>query len=282
MKTFLDCIPCFLNQALRAGRAVTEDPEILKAILDRAASRIKDMRLDQTPPEMALAVYSDVREVTGTEDPFSQLKTEHITEALSLYPGLRQKVHGSDDPLLTAVRAAIAGNVIDLGASREFRIKEDIDTVLGQEFAVFHMAAFRRAVETAKKILYLGDNAGESVFDRLLIETMGKPVTYAVRGRPVINDVTLDDAMASGLCEAAEVVSSGSPAPGIIPDLCSPEFLRLFHEADMIVSKGQGNYEGLSGTARPVFFLLMAKCPVIAEDIGVEVNDIVLKYSLNQ
>ena len=105
---------------------------------------------------------------------------------------------------------------------------------------------------------------------------MAKPVSYAVRGRAIINDVTKGDAIDSGLDEVAEIISSGSPAPATILDLCNEDFLKRFKQADMIISKGQGNYEGLSDTDRPVFFLLKAKCPVIASDIGVHEDDIVL------
>ena len=280
MKTFLDCIPCFISQALRAGRMATEDEAVVKELLDRAGCRIREMRLDQTPPEMALSIYEDVRAVTGIDDPFKKAKEEHIAEALSLYPGFEERIRKSADPLMTAVRIAIAGNVIDLGASREFHIQKDVDAVLGQKFAICHMDEFRNAVESSESILYLGDNAGESVFDRLLIEEMGKPVTYAVRDRAVINDVTMEDALASGLGNSATLVSSGSPAPATILHLCSPVFREIYDRAEMIISKGQGNYEALSDTDRPVFFLLKAKCPVIASDIGVDVDDIVLKYAL--
>lgn len=280
VRTFLDCIPCFLNQALRAGRMATDDETVLKELLDRAGCRIKEMRLDQTPPEMALSVYEDIRTVTGIDDPFRKAKEEHIAEALSLYPALERRVRVSSDPLLTAVRIAIAGNVIDLGACRKFDLEKDVDAVLEKKFAIFHMEEFREALNSAENILYLGDNAGESVFDKLLIETMGKPVTYAVRHRAVINDVTMRDALASGLGDSATLVSSGSPAPATVLHLCSRDFLDVFDGADMIISKGQGNYEALSETERPLFFLLMAKCPVIAGDIGVEVDDIILKYAL--
>lgn len=280
MKTFLDCIPCFMGQALRAGRAATTDESILKELLDRAGCRISDIPLDLTPPEIAMMIYEDVREITGVDDPFSGAKKRHIQEALGLYPAMKERVGNSPDPLRTAVGIAIAGNVIDLGTGRDFDIEKDIEAVLNRRFAIDHMEEFRERLSAAETVLYLGDNAGESVFDRLLIETMDKPVTYAVRSRAVINDVTLEDALASGLGEAARIVSSGSPAPGVVPRLCSPSFMELFDDSPMIISKGQGNYEGLSGTTGPVFFLLKAKCPVIARDIGVNENDLILKYAL--
>ncbi len=280
MRTYLDCIPCFLSQALRAGRAATSDETVLKALLDRVGGRIGDIPLDHTPPEIALRVYDDIREVTGVEDPFREAKKRHIAEALRLYPSMRERVLNSSDPLRTAVGIAIAGNVIDLGTGKDIRIREEIEGVLHRRFGIDHMEDFRRKLSDVSGVLYLGDNAGESVFDRLLIETMDKPVTYAVRARPVINDVTMEEAIASGLGEVAEIISSGSPAPAVVPRLCSPDFMEMFNSSQMIISKGQGNYEGLSGTGRPVFFLLKAKCPVIAGDIGVREGDLVLEYSL--
>jgi len=280
VRTYLDCIPCFLSQALRAGRAATSDEALLKVLLDRVGAGIGDIPLDHTPPEIALRVYDDIREITGVEDPFREAKKRHIAEALLLYPSMRERVLNSSDPLRTAVKIAIAGNVIDLGTGKDIKIKEGIETVLHRPFAIDHMEDFRRKLSDASDILYLGDNAGESVFDRLLIETMGKPVTYAVRARPVINDVTTEEAVESGLGEVAEIVSSGSPAPAVVPRLCSREFMELFDSSPLIISKGQGNYEGLSGTRRPVFFLLKAKCPVIAGDMGVSEGDLVLEYSL--
>lgn len=280
MKTFLDCIPCFVQQALRAGRTAMDDEKEIKKLLDRIGERIKDIPMDHTPPEMGLIIYDEIRKITGTEDPYEKEKKAHIIEAGRLYPEIKKKRDESKDPLLTAVRIAIAGNVIDLGMGKNFHIENDMNSILEKEFAICDIKEFREKLQNAQHILYLGDNAGESVFDRLLIETLNKPVTYAVRGRAIINDVTEKDARDSGLDEVAEIISSGSPAPATILALCNEKFLERFQQADMIISKGQGNYEGLSGTARPVFFLLKAKCPVIARDIGVEEDDIVLKYAL--
>jgi hypothetical protein len=156
-------------------------------------------------------------------------------------------------------------------------MEQDLLTILDQPMAICHLDSFVSTLSSAKSILYLGDNAGESVFDKILIEAMQKPVTYVVREHPVINDVTMEDALASGIQEVASIISSGSDAPGILLNDCSDEFRHAFENADMIISKGQGNYETLSETTRPVFFLLKAKCHVIAHHLGVNENDIVLK-----
>ena len=277
MKTYLDCLPCFMSQALRAGQMATKDEIKIKELLDNVGCMLKDIPMESTPPETGDLIYQKVREITGVEDPYKKIKESNIKEAIALYPKLKQVVKKSDNRLLTAIRIAIAGNVIDLGVGKDFNILEDVEKILVQDFAIFDFKEFSSQLKNAKSILYLGDNAGESVFDKILIEELGKPVTYVVREIPVINDVVFEDAINSGLDEVAEIISSGSSAPGTILSLCNNAFLEKFNKADMVISKGQGNYEGLSNTNRSVFFLLKAKCGVIARNLGVKENDIVLK-----
>lgn len=268
-----------MKQALRAGRTATNDQAKIKQLLDEVGCMIKDIPLYATPPETADLIYKKIAETTGVADPYKDQKKASILEALALYPQLKIKVESSPDPLLTAIKLAIAGNVIDLGVSSKYNLKNEIDKILVQEPAIFHYEEFKATLKKAGTILYLGDNAGESVFDRLLIETINKPITYVVRDKPVINDVILQDAIDSGINQIADIISSGSSAPGIIPERCSREFLDYFTNADMVISKGQGNYEGLSETRRLVFFLLKAKCPVIAKNLGVNTGDIILSMN---
>jgi uncharacterized protein with ATP-grasp and redox domains len=280
MKTYLDCIPCFFKQALFAARMAVDDEAIIKQVLDRVGILVAKIPLDSSPPETGRQVYRTVRQVTGVDDPFKGLKEEGIEKALALYPSLKDMVKKAKDPLETAVRLAIAGNVMDFGANPDFELEKEIQEVLQQEPSIDHYPAFKNKLATARKILYVGDNAGETVFDRVLIETMGKPVTFAARQRPIINDATTEDAMRSGLDKVATVISSGCDAPGTLLEGCSDYFLGLFKEADLIISKGQGNYETLSNERRPIFCLLKAKCAVIAKDLGVKVGDTVAKYFL--
>jgi len=186
-------------------------------------------------------------------------------------------VEQSDDPLLTAIRIAIAGNVIDLGINKTFDLVKDVEKILAQDFAIFDYDSFRQRLDGAQNVLYLGDNCGESVFDKILIEQIKKPVIFAVRSAPIINDVTMEEAIESGLDEVANLMESGCVAPGTILSQCTEEFMEVYNSADLIISKGQGNYEGLSEADRPIFFLLKAKCHVIAKDLGVHEGDIVLK-----
>jgi uncharacterized protein with ATP-grasp and redox domains len=279
MKTYLDCIPCFLKQALFAARAALDDEKKIKQVLDRIGMLISEIPLHSAPPETGREVYRAVREITGVDDPFASLKGQSIEKALALYPSLRDVVEKSADPLETGIRVAIAGNIIDFGANPDFQLEQGIQEALRKEPAINHYEAFKNKLESACKILYVADNAGETVFDKILIEVMAKPVVYAVRDRPVINDATVEDAMKSGLDEVAKVVSSGCDAPGVVLNRCSEEFLDHLRRADLIISKGQGNYETLSGEKRPIFYLLKAKCPVIAKDLGVKEGDTVIKYA---
>lgn len=277
MKTFLDCLPCMMDQALRAGRIATDDERIIKKLLDEVGAMMKDIPLENTPPETGEIIYRKVREITGVADPYKEVKEANIEEALSLYPELKKIVKESENSLLTAIRIAIAGNVIDLGVNKKFNLVEDVQKILKQDFAIMDFDKFEKQLKIADSVLYLGDNAGESVFDKILIEELNKPTTYVVREIPVINDVTEEDAIASGIREVAEIISSGTTAPAVILSLCNNEFIKRFNNSKMIISKGQGNYEGLSDVKQPVFFLLKAKCFVIANDLNVEENDIVLK-----
>jgi len=277
MKTFIDCIPCFFEQALRAGRIATDDEQVLKHLLDELGRNLEHISLENTPPETGRLIYRMVREITGNPDPFRDLKRESTQQALALYPSLKRVIDESGDSLLTAIRVAIAGNVIDFGASATYDIDAAIEDALEKDFAICDYSAFKRRLGDSESILYIGDNAGETVFDRLLIEQMNKPVTYVVREMPVINDATAEDAIQAGIDRVATIVSSGTDAPGTILSTCSPEFKEMLNSAEFVLAKGQGNYEGLSTEDYSIFFLLKIKCQIIADDIGVAKGAIVLK-----
>ncbi|MCL5278157.1 MAG: ARMT1-like domain-containing protein [Deltaproteobacteria bacterium] len=277
MRTYPECISCFLNQALRAGRAATTDEMKLKKLLAETTMLLKSIPPDTTPPEIGMSVYRKVREFTGVIDPYKDIKRDSTRQALRLYPYLKSKVDASGDRLLTAIRIAIAGNIIDRGIDKDYNLKEEIDDTLQKDFALSDYDKFRRRLTKMENILYIGDNAGETVFDKILIEELKKKVLYTVRETPVINDATYEDAVEAGIDTVAGIVSSGTSAPGTILKTCNDTFRYLYKNSDFIISKGQGNYEALSHEDRPIFFLLKVKCMVIARDIGVGTGDIVLK-----
>ena len=280
MRTHLDCIPCFFKQALKAARLAGANEDTQKRILDNLAAEIPNFPLSSSPPEMGGIVYRLVREITGEEDPFKEVKDEYNKIALNSYPDLKNKVIHSGDRLLAAIRLAIAGNVIDLGADNPFDLEKEIEDVFKKDFAIFDYQEFKEALKSTKQILYLADNAGEVVFDRILIEELNKEVTYVVRDKPVINDALIEDAKFCGIDKMAKIISNGSDVPGTVLSLCSRDFLDLYEKAKLIISKGQGNFEGLAGSDNaPIFFLFKVKCPVIGNDVGCNDGDIVLKYN---
>jgi damage-control phosphatase, subfamily I len=280
MRTYLDCIPCFFKQALKAARMAGADEDVQKKILDNLAAEVPNFPLSSSPPEMGRIVYRLVTEITGEEDPFKKVKDKYNKLALNIYPDLKDKVAHSKDRLLTAIRLAVAGNIIDFGVDNPFVLEKEIEDVFRKDFAIFDYQEFKETLKNAKRILYLADNAGEIVFDRILIEELNREVICVVRDKPVINDALIEDAKFCGIDKIAKVVSNGSDAPGTILDLCSRDFLSLYAKAKLIISKGQGNFEGLWGKDdAPVFFLFKVKCPIIAHDIGCKVDDIVLKYN---
>jgi len=183
-----------------------------------------------------------------------------------------------------AIKVAIAGNIIDFGVNNRissgFNIEEELEDTLEQDFAIFDYADFKDALKDVDEILYLADNTGEIVFDRVLIEELGKRVIYVVRDKPIINDATMEDALFCKMDKVARVISSGCDAPGTILRYCSKEFLTYYSRAKLIISKGQGNYETLSEEKKPVFFLLKTKCSIIANDLGCKTGDIILKANL--
>jgi uncharacterized protein with ATP-grasp and redox domains len=252
------------------------DESTVRDVLIAFGSHLLHVREDAIPPEIGRDAYRIISKKTGIADPYAQLKKECTQQSLSLYPRLKEKVAGSPYPLKMAIRMAIAGNVIDFGANADFDLDKDLDDLLSRPLAVDDSSLFAVVLQNARKILYLADNAGETVFDRILIEELGKPVVYAVREKPIINDATVQDARDAGIDNIAEIISSGTDAPGTILNLCSGRFSDIYLSADLIISKGQGNYEGLSEENRPVFFLLKAKCAVIARDLGVEQGSLVL------
>jgi uncharacterized protein with ATP-grasp and redox domains len=277
MRTYLDCYPCFLRQALEAARLTGADDNQQKAILDQVLQVLRRSELSSTPPEIGDAIHRLVRQARGDGDPYLETKEASTRQALACYPRLRELVQNAGDALDVAVRLSIAGNIIDSGPDQQYDLWNVIERVLAQPFAVDDMTAFRKALAAADRVLYLADNAGETVFDRVLIEVLGIPVVYAVKGGPVLNDATLEDALAAGLDQVADVVETGSDAPGTILGRCPAKFRQLYDEAEMVVAKGQANYETLSEAGPKVFFLLQTKCPVIARDAGVTIGSILLR-----
>jgi uncharacterized protein with ATP-grasp and redox domains len=279
VKTELACLPCFFGQLRRtlqyAGVNGTRGREIER----RAASLIEQASLDEVPARTTTLLHRLLREETGL-DPYQRVKETYNRIALERLPALRRMAEQAPDRLEGAVRVAIAGNVIDFGIYESV----DLDRALEESFrlplseSVYR--AFARAVNGSRRILYLCDNAGEIVFDRVLIETlraMGKELVAAVKGAPVINDAMLIDAMTAGIDECATLIDNGNDGIGTLLETCSPRFLDAYQSADLIISKGQANFETLVQTKdERIFFLFKVKCPVVAAFLHRPDGDIVL------
>ena len=282
MKTFFDCTACFIRQTLDSIRLLTPDETVHERVLREVLRAAAEMDLRQTPPAMGQRIHRVIREIVGQNDPYRAVKDRFNRLGQRLYPMLKKQLECSPDPMETAVRFAIAGNIIDLGVKTNLTEAQVYDSIAqaSSDPLVGNLEEFTEALSRADKILYVADNAGEIVFDRLLIERLPpEKVTVAVKGFPVINDATMVDAQAAGLPGLVEVIDNGSDAPGTILDDCSDAFRKRFEEAELVIAKGQGNYETLSEVNQDVYFLLKVKCPVVARDIGCPVGSLVLRQS---
>jgi hypothetical protein len=271
MKTSLDCVPCLVRQSMDAIRLCDVAPDASTMAVREILLAITALDFSRSPPQLAGELQAQLREITHCDDPYREAKRRFNDLALELVPPLAAAVKRSDDPFAAAVRLAIAGNVIDLGVKSgltEDDVRHAASAALDHP-VVGDVAILRQAAAMAQRILYLTDNAGEIVFDRVLIEQLPRSrVTIAVRGRPAINDATREDAAAAGLQEIAEVIDNGSAIPGTVLSDCSPEFRRRFAEADLVIAKGQGNFETLNDVPAPLFCLFRVKCAIIAEHCG--------------
>lgn len=281
MKTYFDCYPCFLRQALRAARLSGADEAQQYCILQQTLALLQQLPPDANPPEIGNQIHQIVREVVNVQDPYLEAKKISTQQAMALYPKLKAMVEQSEDPLGLAIRLSIAGNIIDFGVSDQIAdLWETVERVSQQPYAIDDRAAFKAYLENADHILYLADNAGETVFDRILIEELPVPVIYAVKGGPILNDAILSDAFAAGLDTCAALVSNGAQAAGTILSACSAAFVEQFENAPMIIAKGQANFETLSDAGEKIFCLLQVKCPIIGMDLDVPVGSIVARQSI--
>jgi uncharacterized protein with ATP-grasp and redox domains len=283
MKVNLDCIPCFQRQALQAVRFISDDEKLQERVLREVTKKLLESNWDSTPPELAHQVHSIVRKITNEKDPYKKVKRESNDSVLKLYPELKEKVNQSRDPLRTAVRLAIAGNIIDFAVLQEFNLEETIREVMKKQFVIDDYEKLKEKLKDAETLLFFVDNAGEIGLDKLLVETFLETkklekIDFVVKGGPIINDATLEDAVYMGLDRLPNskflTISNGEAGTG--PARSSQTVKKWIREHDLVISKGQGNYEGLS-EHNGLFFMLMVKCPIIASDLGVEVGDIILE-----
>ncbi|MEA3372483.1 MAG: ARMT1-like domain-containing protein [Campylobacterota bacterium] len=277
------CVECIINQSRRVADAIHADSRLSAKLTDTVMKMAPDFSFQQSPPEVAADVYEMMAEIAAKSDLYDEVKAHSTEKAKQFLPLLRETIETSPAPLLTGTKIAVAGNVIDLAAEVTFDLHEEIDKIFETEFAHNDFDKLRTSLESAKTLLYIGDNVGEHIFDYLYIETLQKlypdlEITYMVRGNAIINDVTMKEAKEAGFDTLCNLIDSGVNTPGFVYDRANEASQQLFDEADLVITKGMGNYECLSPTHREnLCYLLKVKCNVVASSLGKEVGDIICK-----
>ena len=281
MNVALDCIPCYMKQIINTLAQTEINDEKARELIHQTLPLLPRLDPQGTPAENSTIILRKVNELLGIEDPFHSAKMESNELALKLLPQLKERIRQSTDPLLMSLQIAVAGNIIDMGILKDYDVEESIREAIEKNFARDDYASFQQRLKDAREIIILGDNSGEIAFDRLLAEQlseMGIEVTYVVKDRPILNDATMEDAAYVGMTEQIRVISNGSGYLGTILKDCSEEFKQAYKKADLVISKGQANYESLEALGeedRRLYFLLRAKCEIVAKSLGVQLGEMV-------
>lgn len=284
MKIDEACVACIINQSVKVADAINADELLSHTLTSTVESMSTSFSFDENPPEIASYVYEKMALLADKTDLYDEVKSLSTQKALSFLPLLEKKLLNSDDKLLTATKIAVAGNVIDLAAEVEFDLAEELEKIFETEFSHNDFLKMQEELANAKSVVVLGDNVGEHIFDYLFIETLqalypNASYSYFVRGNPIINDVTMKEAQEVGFDTLCKLVDSGVNTPGFAYTRATPEAKKLFDSADIVISKGMGNYECLSDSHKNnIFFLLKVKCGVVASSLGKEIGDIICKH----
>jgi hypothetical protein len=278
-----ECIPCLARQAVEIAEEATADVDKQEAIIKRSLATLSQLDFRETAPEIAFRMHQHAKELTGNVDPYLKLKAEYNQIAATIAKRIREErwLETASDPFDMACRLAISGNIIDFSVGLELEFKDVLKSVensLKNNVFGTGSKALLQAVESANRIMYLADNAGEIIFDKFLLEHLPLDrVTYVVKGGPIVNDATMDDAVQTGVADLVKVMDNGHASQGIVLEHCSDSFIEAFEESDLIISKGQANFETLSHLkGKNIFYLLRAKCKSVAREIGCEKMDYVL------
>ncbi len=280
IKSTYDCIPCAIGSLItlfKKGMVTSEkQAPAMRALLNY----LSQIDFNQSPPKIGQEMHRIIRQILNNPDPYYQLKQKFNRLMLDYYPDLKKLVDEADNSFQMALRLAIAGNVIDYGPSQPFDINKTLEQAKSIVLAIDDSQFLQESISKSKILLYLGDNAGEIIMDRIFLETIQHPnIYFVVRGAPVINDALIEDAQLVGIDKIAHLITNGDDAPGTILESTSAEFRNIFEKADLIISKGQGNYEGLCCVPKNIFFILMTKCDHVANHLGVKKGDFIVKHT---
>jgi len=278
MKTYQACIPCIMNLMESTLNKADLDDLKKQVILDKFKVDWNKADMSLPPARTAGFIYQTILQDTDQGDLFKAHKKSSIKEALKLYPHLKKLADGASDPLEMAIRISALGNILDVANPNTYNIEDEIIRLMDVQIAGNSMEIFRDKLSSADSLLIMADNAGEAVFDKVLIETINVPTVYAVKSKPAFDDALLVDAKQAGIDQVAQIIETGTPYPGTYLPSCTPEFNDIFTNAPLILAKGQANFETLSDASRDLFFLLKVKCEVVSEEINFPIGSLTLKY----
>ncbi len=275
------CIPCIINQAYNAAKLFTDgNKELQFSIVKQACSSVLTIDENFTAPKFSSVIQSLIENDLGINNPYQNLKEENLKKVEQFIPYLEAMVESSDDKLETAIRAAIAGNTIDYGANPKFNIEYEVNRIAANKIRIDSLNKFKSDLQYASSILYIGDNFEEALFDKILMKLLlPRKIIFAVRSKAILNDITLSDAKQLGIDKLCNVIESGSEITGTDLAQCTPKFKDLFKNSDMVISKGQGNFETLMNEDRPIYFLFKVKCEAIAHRCGLPVGNSALYFN---
>ena len=277
MKTYPKCYDCIVRQTVNAVLLNEDDESIQIQTIQKVISKLAQMDAKLSPSEIAGETNRVIRDSLGVIDLYKDEKDASHQHALNYQDDLRELILKGQDRLERGLKVSAAGNIIDIVHAVDYDLWEEVEKTVSQELQGGGLEAFRKELNGAPHLLYLADNVGETIFDRVFIETLDIPVKYVVKSGPVLNDATLEYAVAAGIDQVAEVVETGSWAPGTVLSQSTPDFQKLFLESPLVLSKGQANYETMDEQGDKVFFLLRTKCPVLSDLLDIPVGNLVLK-----
>ncbi len=283
MRACLDCLPCLARNAIDLARKSAQGDADLEARIAAEGMRIlghvAEAGYALPPPCYARQLIDNALAMCGgrVPDPWAEEKKTSTELALKLMERLDEIPGWDPDSFESCLRLSVAGNILDFSVYADLDIAaamETMATAFTKRVDTAAVAGLKRRMDAAKSILWIFDNCGEAVFDRLLMEPYRDKITLAVRGKPAFNDITRAELEPSGLshfikCES--LVSNDDGVPGVVDETCGAAFRAAFAAADLVVAKGQANFETMSErTDKPIAFLFLAKCPVVCRAVGAE------------
>jgi uncharacterized protein with ATP-grasp and redox domains len=269
-----ECIPCIVNQAYRTSKLLAQgNTQLQVEIVKQVCRAVDSLDVSSAAPMFSSTMQSIVEKALGMKNPYGKVKEASLKKTRRFIPYLETMVKSANDKLEVALRVAIAGNTLDIAANPGFSIEHEVNKITANKVDGDVVRTLHEDLKRAETVLYIGDNYEEALFDKILLEQLNpKRLVFAVRSYPILNDVTLEDARNLEIDKVCEVIESGSKIAGTDLSQCTNEFLELFENANVVMAKGQGNYETLMDVDRPIYFLFKVKCEAIARRCGLPVG----------